>query len=320
MERKITLVAFMMATIFSIGLTSIPFSFADISIDIGENFLTIDKGTSDDPSPFLRKVNPDTGVTIELVEVIVGGEDVLGGKGLAFNPVDGKLYALIKIDNGGPANDIFLATLNPETGVATLIDDTLDKYQAIAFNSAGDLFGAVANNGNDFNTLQSMSIVDASTTELCDLDGFSGRSLAFNPVDGFLYHYNVDVGLQRIVDTTTGAGNPCGSIDIPTTEPTEFSTALTFRTQTGVFLMGVDGTDLFTLSAAGTGPDFVGSIDVQPRGFAIILVDDIPIGGTYIPIDQTALLLAGVQSISMWMIPVVVAAIGIGVFVIKRRK
>ena len=47
---------------------------------------------------------------------------------------------------------------------------------------------------------------------------------------------------------------------------------------------------------------------------------DVVIGGTNIPIDQTALLLAGVQSISMWMIPVVIAGIGIGVFVIKRRK
>ena len=47
---------------------------------------------------------------------------------------------------------------------------------------------------------------------------------------------------------------------------------------------------------------------------------DVPIGGTYIPIDQSALLLAGVQSVSMWMIPVVVAGIGIGVFVIKRKK
>jgi len=45
---------------------------------------------------------------------------------------------------------------------------------------------------------------------------------------------------------------------------------------------------------------------------------EIPVGGTMIPIDTTALLLAGVQSISMWMIPVVIA--GIGVFVIKRRK
>ena len=44
------------------------------------------------------------------------------------------------------------------------------------------------------------------------------------------------------------------------------------------------------------------------------------VGGSMIPIDSTALLLAGVQSISMWMIPVVVAGVGIGVFVIIRRK
>jgi len=45
-----------------------------------------------------------------------------------------------------------------------------------------------------------------------------------------------------------------------------------------------------------------------------------PVGGTILPIDTTALLLASVQSISMWMIPVVAAGIVIGVFVIKRRK
>jgi len=44
------------------------------------------------------------------------------------------------------------------------------------------------------------------------------------------------------------------------------------------------------------------------------------IGGIFVPIDQSALLLAGVQSVSMWMIPVVIAGIGIGVFVIKRRN
>jgi len=66
------------------------------------------------------------------------------------------------------------------------------------------------------------------------------------------------------------------------------------------------------------GPTFLSDIDEQPRGLAIIIVQ--PVGGTFIPIDQSALLLAGVQSISMWMIPVVIAGIGIGVFVIKRRN
>jgi len=48
-------------------------------------------------------------------------------------------------------------------------------------------------------------------------------------------------------------------------------------------------------------------------------VDSI-IGGTLVSIDTTTLLLAGAQSISLWMIPVVAAGVGVSVFVIKRRK
>jgi len=44
------------------------------------------------------------------------------------------------------------------------------------------------------------------------------------------------------------------------------------------------------------------------------------VGGIDVSINTSALLLAGVQSISMWMIPVVAAGVGIGIFVIKRRK
>ena len=51
-----------------------------------------------------------------------------------------------------------------------------------------------------------------------------------------------------------------------------------------------------------------------------IAFDDQAVGGISIPIDNSALLLAGVQSVSMWMIPVVLAGAGIGIFVIKRRS
>jgi len=57
-----------------------------------------------------------------------------------------------------------------------------------------------------------------------------------------------------------------------------------------------------------------------PPNAQLILSPPTPIGGTMVPIDTTTLLLAGVQSISMWMIPVVAAGIVIGIFVIKRRK
>jgi len=43
------------------------------------------------------------------------------------------------------------------------------------------------------------------------------------------------------------------------------------------------------------------------------------IGGTFIPIDSTALLVAGAQSMMSWMIPVLVAGIGISLVLIRRR-
>jgi len=60
-------------------------------------------------------------------------------------------------------------------------------------------------------------------------------------------------------------------------------------------------------------PKFV-SITVWTDSF------DAQVGGTDISINTSALLLAGVESVSMWMIPVVIAGIGIGIFVIKRRN
>jgi len=82
----------------------------------------------------------------------------------------------------------------------------------------------------------------------------------------------------------------------------------------------------FTLSVSGPNIAYIITSSVSTIGGSSVLVDNIlftpqvSIGGTLLPIDTTALLLAGVQSISMWMIPVVVAGIVIGVFVIKRRK
>jgi len=44
-----------------------------------------------------------------------------------------------------------------------------------------------------------------------------------------------------------------------------------------------------------------------------------PIGGVIIPIDTTALLLAGVQTNAAWLIPVVLSVAGIGIFLVRRK-
>jgi len=222
-----------------------------------ENVFSIDSF-----DPILRIINPDTGATISSVGITLTGERVNGGRGLAFNPADGKLYAFLKIDGSG---DTFLVTLDPATGVATLIGDTGDRFNAMAFKG-NTLFAASARNASVKDTLFTMSTVDASSIALCELPSNRGQGLALNPVDGFLYHYTFD-DFNRIDDTTV---DPCGLTNIPTSSGGEFNTALTFRTLTGVFLFGEDDTSLFTLSASGQGPNLLSIIDAQPRGFAII--------------------------------------------------
>jgi len=63
------------------------------------------------------------------------------------------------------------------------------------------------------------------------------------------------------------------------------------------------------------GPPFVSSGN-------IIAVGDFGVGGTVLPIDTTALLVAGAQTISPWLILGVIAAVGIGlaVFTLKRSR
>jgi len=84
--------------------------------------------------------------------------------------------------------------------------------------------------------------------------------------------------------------------------------------------------------------DFAAAFEVKLLGDICDLVPDDPncivdtfcdifpddpqckIGGEFLPIDTTALLLAGLQSSAIWMLPVVLSGIGIGLFVASRKS
>jgi len=55
----------------------------------------------------------------------------------------------------------------------------------------------------------------------------------------------------------------------------------------------------------------------------LVLLISIPpdvVGGHGGPIDKTALMVTGAQLSASWMIPVLISAIGIGVFVVTRKS
>ena len=109
---------------------------------------------------------------------------------------------------------------------------------------------------------------------------------------------------------------------------TVFSIGLTSPIAHAIFLTPVeiidnsgDGGNILDTSH-GVATDSSGNVFVTGSNSdnAFKITKDVVVGGINISIDTSALLLAGVQSISMWMIPVVIAGAGIGVFVIKRRN
>jgi len=173
--------------------------------------LSIDAGSF--LGSFIHKIDPNTGATISSVEITLDGSFsqglvVNGGTGIAFNPVDGKIYALLRVsddpgsgEGGGTGGGLtrHLATIDPQTGIATLVGDTgVKKIASLTFDS-GTLFSVNVGKFPVNSTLSTISTVDGSVTDLCELNTSPGTGLAFNPNDGFLY-YTTSGSFQRIND------------------------------------------------------------------------------------------------------------------------
>jgi len=66
------------------------------------------------------------------------------------------------------------------------------------------------------------------------------------------------------------------------------------------------GTDIFAETPTGNDIERIASICL--------------VGGTLVPIDSTALLLVGAQMTASWLIPVIVAGVGIGIVLVSRKS
>jgi len=267
-------------------------AFAQISLTPGKNVLSIEP--KDD---FIHKINPSTGATISSVEITLAGETVNGGTGIAFNPADGKTYALLKTES----DDRQLVTINLQTGVATLVGES-GKLASLTFNS-GTLFSVDL----DSDELSTISTANGSVTNLCDLSVDSGTGLAFNPNDGLLWFATSD-DFQRIDDF-----NVVGSCDLTDIGSNLGSpTALVFFNS---FLIVDFQDELNSITGAGV-VTFIANMDDDSRGLTVIPVSTV--GGDMIQMETTSILAAGAQYTAAWMIPIIVAAIGIGIVIARK--
>jgi len=184
--------------------------------------------------------------------------------------------------------------------------------------TSGCQAGISGNGDGQFNNPNGVA-VDSGDVYVADSDNH--RIQKFDSSGTFLTKWGISGNGDGEFSVPRGVAVDSGDVyvaDSNNNRIQKFDSSGTFLTKWGISGAG-DGEFSFPIGiAADFGNVYVGdTLNDRIQKFA---EPQIQIGGTNIPIDQTALLLAGVQSISMWMIPVVVAGIGIGIFVIKRRK
>jgi hypothetical protein len=86
----------------------------------------------------LRTIDPTNGSTLSSVTITLSGKTIFGANGLATDPGTGVLWAILKISGQSGRQ---LVTIDPDTGVATSVGNTGDRFAGLAFDSSGRLFG-----------------------------------------------------------------------------------------------------------------------------------------------------------------------------------
>jgi hypothetical protein len=233
----------------------------------------------------LRVINPTTGATISSVTITLSGTTLMSGNGLATDPTTGKLWALLSLVGQTGRR---LVTIDPNTGVATSIGDTGDRFAGLAFASNGTLYGVTGDGAIVPETLYTLNKINASKTFVRTLgNGDDGEAIAFNPTDGLIYHAsgNDEIGqsLGPEVFETINPVSPFIITNIPLAgfEYSEI-TAFTHRGSENEFLMG-DVLGSFAKITSNGSATFIGGMDHSSKGLTFLATSGTNTAGVYNP-------------------------------------
>jgi len=278
------------------------------------------------PSTLLQ-INPATGAAVPIGPI---GFNSCGA--MDFDPISGTLFAAC---NDAAGTNV-LVTINTATGAGTVVGPLVNylvRNFDLSFRADGALFGTSFNAGGaPFVDLFSINTVTGLATQIGSTGtGSPGNGMAFQA--GTLFHAdNALGGILSTLNQVTGLATPVAPLSFVGFPPFisvqgPRDNAMDTNPTTGVMFVSINdgnqGGGPNYLATVNTATGLVTNIGLSQNGLDGLAWQpdqQAPIGGTLVPIDTTALLLASVQSISMWMIPVVAAGVAIGVFVIKRRK
>jgi len=225
----------------------------------------------------LRVVDPATAATLSAIAITMDGEAISNVTGLATDPIDQQLYAVMRLVGTGGST---LAVLDPATGVATRVGDMDEKIAGIAFSCEG-LYGVTGDGSDTPETLFRINKGNGALTLVAPLGrGDDGEALGFNPLDGMLYHasghtgaYDPESGYGVIFERVDPADGTTTDIPLDPKSPLldEEAQALTWYEAFGAFLWKQEhgpGT-LYLVSTDGTA-FLIGYPDHYAKGLAFV--------------------------------------------------
>jgi hypothetical protein len=141
----------------------------------------------------LHVYNPYSLRSLSSVPVTLAGATIVYFRGLAFDAVRARFYALLILDG---QDGYELVTIDPITGVATSIGNTGDRFDMLTADCSGTLYAATLEEATISVADNSLFRLDPTTASATLLRGLSrGRfsgGLAFRATDRSLYHYGGD--------------------------------------------------------------------------------------------------------------------------------
>lgn len=134
---------------------------------------------------------------LDSVPLTYDNGDIDGFNGLAHNPTNGLLYAVLKNEN---TNARELATIDT-LGNVNYIGDLGCRISSITFGPDGTLYGITGSGNEPYETMFTININNADTTRFLvpPSSGWGdGEALAYNYANNLIYRYHGDELMQTI--------------------------------------------------------------------------------------------------------------------------
>ena len=160
-------------------------------------------------------------------------------------------------------------------------------------------------------------------------NAYAGEIVCFGP-SPLLVELPLEQGeTSSVIKKGISCVMPITDFDIDTSDCTNKGIDVTFENAAVVFIDGFVADETITNTGGAPGETTCNVVFnfLLTGGLPGPLIQEIRIttletvvGGEFLQIDNTALLLAGIQSSATWMIPVVLSIVGIGLFVVSRKS